>query len=224
MPVRKRKINLPPVAEVVDENEPKQSNTNLPGFTSDPNCRKLLEIIIEAQKNDSYHEKCNKQLTKLYDKFQHKTFMQIMIHCIKYALVQEEENEYGNSLVRFLARALTSFDSSEDTHPVLADSLYWLLETISPDSHARFRMCYFVNSLLNAMGPDAQLDDNICNSIESYMIERMRDMNQNVRLQAVYALQRLQNPDDNEDKVIQVYMFHIDNDPSPKVTLLFDTS
>lgn len=87
----------------------------------------------------------------------------------------------------------------------------------SSDSSIRYRICFFVNALLNAMGPEAQLDDNICNNVLSYMIERIRDTNQNVRLQAVHALQRLQNPDDNEDKVIQVYMFHIDNDPSPKV-------
>lgn len=144
--------------------------------------------------------------------------MQVVIQIAKYALTQVEEDEYGNCMVRFLAKTLTSFTcDGDDTHPVLSDILEWLLSTISPDAHIRFRMCFFVNAILNAMGADAQLEDTICNSIQVYMLERLRDINQNVRLQAVYALMRLQNPEDPNDKVIGAYIFHIESDPSPKV-------
>lgn len=182
---------------------------------------KLYEIVLEAQKNDSYHDKCVKQLIKLYESAEHASFIQKVIHCLMYAISSDPENEHINCQLRFWAKALTSFDNTEDTNPVLSDTFKWLLETISSDSNIRYRICFFVNSLLNALGPEAQLDDKICNNVSNYMIERIRDTNQNVRLQAVHALQRLQSPDDNEDKVIQVYMFHIDNDPSPKVLNYF---
>lgn len=215
MPPRKRKVNLPPPVAEETQNENIHHQ-----WLSEPSSRKVLEIVLEAQKNDSYHKKCVKQLKSVYEKMQHNLFMKVVVHCVQYALLLDEENEFGNTQLRFWAQALTSFDSKEDTHPIIVDIFNWLLDASSADSHSRFRLCFFVNALLSAMGPEAQLDDSICNDIQQYMIERMRDTNQNVRLQAVYALQRLQNPDDSEDRVIQCYIFHIDNDPSPKVNSL----
>lgn len=149
---------------------------------------------------------------------EHKIFMQVIIHITKFALSKKEMDEYGNCMVRFLAKTLTSFKSENDcTHPVLSDTLDWLLSTISADAHIRFRMCFFVNALLSAMGLDAQLEDHTCNNIQQYMLDRLRDINANVRVQAVYALMRLQDPEDPNDRVIRAYIFHIEFDPSPKV-------
>jgi hypothetical protein len=43
------------------------------------------------------------------------------------------------------------------------------LQTISPDPSIRFKMCQFVNLILNCMGPEAALDNNICEGILKYM-------------------------------------------------------
>lgn len=71
--------------------------------------------------------------------------------------------------------------------------------------------------LLNALGLEAALDDNICDDILKYMMNRLRDLSPNVRLQAIVALQRLQCPEDPNDPVVKAYQFHLSSDPSSKV-------
>lgn len=59
---RKRKINVPmAIAEEADENE--APGKTLSDFLRLPQAKKLVEIVTEAQKNDSYHEKCTKQVS-----------------------------------------------------------------------------------------------------------------------------------------------------------------
>lgn len=71
--------------------------------------------------------------------------------------------------------------------------------------------------LLNALGLEAALDDNICDDILTYMMNRLRDLSPNVRLQAIVALQRLQCPENPNDPVVKAYQFHLSSDPSSKV-------
>lgn len=92
-----------------------------------------------------------------------------------------------------------------------------IFQTISPNPHIRYRLCQFVNMLLNALGLEAALDDNICDEILSYMMNRLRDISPNVRLQAIVALQRLQCPENPNDPVVKAYQFHLSADPSSKV-------
>lgn len=71
--------------------------------------------------------------------------------------------------------------------------------------------------LLNALGIEAALDDNICDDILTYMMNRLRDLSPKVRLQAIVALQRLQCPEDPNDPVVKAYQFHLSSDPASKV-------
>lgn len=71
--------------------------------------------------------------------------------------------------------------------------------------------------ILNALGPEATLDDTICDEILSYMIDRLSDVSALVRVQAVMAMQRLQVPDNPDDSVLRCYQYHLCSDPSAKV-------
>lgn len=78
----------------------------------------------------------------------------------------------------------------------------------------RFRICQFVNLLLNALGTEAALDDAICDNILKYMYIRAKDASPNVRVQALNAMQRLQSPDNVTDKIVRIYLHHLSFDPS----------
>lgn len=93
----------------------------------------------------------------------------------------------------------------------------FFFQTISTSPHIRYRLCEFVNLILNALGPQAALDDVICDGIMDYMMQRLRDVNPSVRVQAILALQRLQVPDNPDDPVVRAYQFHLCSDPSPRV-------
>lgn len=60
-----------------------------------------------------------------------------------------------------------------------------------------------VNKLLNNLGENAQIDDDLYDRIFENMIERMRDTVPMVRLQAVIALTRLQDPHDENCPIIK---------------------
>lgn len=99
-----------------------------------------------------------------------------------------------------------------------------MLQTISNNPHIRFRLCQFVNMILNALGNEATLDDVICDSIMEYMVGRLVDVSPSVRVQAILAMQRLQVPDNPDDPVLRSYQYHLCSDPSPRVRQAVITS
>uniref|UniRef100_A0A182P3R0 Nuclear condensin complex subunit 3 C-terminal domain-containing protein n=1 Tax=Anopheles epiroticus TaxID=199890 RepID=A0A182P3R0_9DIPT len=186
----------------------------------------VIQTLLNAQQNETTHAKLVKQLKQLYATVPHDSFMKSFIQVIKRQMEHEEANTYANNVLKFCAKFVADPGYSEQTvtHPIMASTFDWLLSTISSAQLVRFRICQLVNLILNALGSDAALDDTICDKILRYMLERMRDVSQHVRVQAVLALQRLQDPNLPEDPVVRAYVYHLDKDPSPKVRQTIITS
>ena len=60
-----------------------------------------------------------------------------------------------------------------------------------------------VNKLLTSLNEDAQIDDDLYDRIYECMLQRLRDKFPSVRVQAVFALSRLQDPRDNDCPIIK---------------------
>ena len=71
-----------------------------------------------------------------------------------------------------------------------------------------------LNKLLKYMGEEACIDDDLYNKIYDGMLERLKDRVAEIRSQAVTALQRLQDPKDEECPIIKAYLFHLAHDPN----------
>uniref|UniRef100_A0A182M4E0 Nuclear condensin complex subunit 3 C-terminal domain-containing protein n=1 Tax=Anopheles culicifacies TaxID=139723 RepID=A0A182M4E0_9DIPT len=179
----------------------------------------VIQTVLSAQQSETTHAKLVKQLKQLYPTVQHDSFMKSFIQVIKRQMEHDETNTYANNVLKFCAKFVAdpAFSEQPITHPIMASIFDWLLTTISSVRRVRFRICQLVNLILNALGTDAALDDTICDKILRYMLERIRDASQDVRVQAVLALQRLQDPGSPEDPVVRAYVYHLDKDPSPKV-------
>ena len=67
------------------------------------------------------------------------------------------------------------------------------------------------------MDDEACIDDDIADSILEHILKRLRDKQPPVRVQAVYALSRLQDPTDNECPVISCYLQMMATDSSADV-------
>lgn len=63
-------------------------------------------------------------------------------------------------------------------------------------------MCQLINKLLGSMPENAQIDDDVFDKINKAMLIRLKDKIPNVRIQAVLALSRLQDPKDDECPVV----------------------
>ena len=61
----------------------------------------------------------------------------------------------------------------------------------------RFRSCLLINKILYRLGEDAQIDNELYDIIQDSMLVRMRDTCPAVRVQATFAMARLQDPDLN---------------------------
>jgi condensin complex subunit 3 len=71
--------------------------------------------------------------------------------------------------------------------------------------------------ILDTMGDNATIEDELCNRILQCMMERILDKSPKVRAQAAIALNRLQEPNNKACSVISVYLFHLSRDPSAEV-------
>lgn len=80
------------------------------------------------------------------------------------------------------------------------------------DKAVRLRCCQMVNKLLNLLGDQAAIDEELCDSIYNCMMIRIKDTVPPIRVQAVLALARLQDPSDPECPVIDAYLSTLSKD------------
>ncbi|XP_006160689.1 condensin complex subunit 3 [Tupaia chinensis] len=152
-------------------------------------------------------------------------FHEEFVHCLKYAMVVYKREPAVERVVEFAAKFVTSFHQSaeedeeeEDDGGILNYLITFLLESHEANSNAvRFRACQMVNKLLRSMPENAQIDDDLFDRINEAMLVRLRDKIPNVRIQAVLALSRLQDPKDDECPVVNAYATFIENDSNPEV-------
>ncbi|KAL6264149.1 hypothetical protein P5V15_004228 [Pogonomyrmex californicus] len=183
-------------------------------------------IFRKVQFNKTAHPEYTKKLTKLYERTDLNTFWEHFIWHLKVLLSTPQQHPFVLNTLEFCAKFCMTFYSSlesenETTEPIspflgkLFDFL--LSKHNAKDKGVRFRICHFLNMLLNSMGDNAFIDDKLCDRITVNMMDRLLDKSPKVRAQAVYALYRLQDPSDEQCPVIKMYLFHISKDPSATV-------
>jgi condensin complex subunit 3 len=71
--------------------------------------------------------------------------------------------------------------------------------TYARDVTARWRFCQLLHSLVGNLPPEAELSDDVLDSFQEAMEDRLEDAKPNIRAVAVRALARLPNPGADED-------------------------
>ena len=109
-----------------------------------------------------------------------------------------------------------SVEEDEEELPLFLYRIFaWLLDHHEVEgADARLRVCQLLNKILKYMGEEACIDDDLYNKIYDGMLERLKDKVAEIRAQAVTALQRLQDPKDEECPIIRAYLFHLAHDPN----------
>ena len=137
--------------------------------------------------------------------------------------IPEKHPHVENTLV-FAANFAVGFHSfnseeeSEQMNPFLVKLFDFLMQSHNAvDQGVRYRVCYFLNMIFASMGDTAYIDDILCDKITTNMMDRLLDKSPKVRAQAILALQRLQDPTDDDCPVIKTFLFHLSKDPSSDV-------
>ncbi|XP_029804130.1 condensin complex subunit 3 [Suricata suricatta] len=190
--------------------------------------KKLLPIKEAFQLAQQPHQNQAKlvvALSRTYCKVEDKTvFHEEFVHYLKYAMVVYKREPAVERVIDFAAKFVTSFhqsnpeDEEEEDGGILNYLFTFLLKSHEANSNAvRFRACQLINKLLGNMPENAQIDDDFFDKINEAMLIRLKDKIPNVRIQAVLALSRLQDPKDDECPVAKAYATLIENDSNPEV-------
>ncbi|XP_008684034.1 condensin complex subunit 3 [Ursus maritimus] len=191
--------------------------------------KKLLPIKEAFQLAQQPHQNQAKlvvALSRTYRTMDVKTvFHEEFVHYLKYAMVVYKREPALERVIDFAAKFVTSFhqsdvedDEEEEDGGILNYLFTFLLKSHEANSNAvRFRVCQLINKLLGSMPENAQIDDDLFDKINEAMLIRLKDKIPNVRIQAVLALSRLQDPKDDECPVVNAYATLIENDSNSEV-------
>uniref|UniRef100_A0A5S6MF95 CCR4-NOT transcription complex subunit 9 n=1 Tax=Xenopus tropicalis TaxID=8364 RepID=A0A5S6MF95_XENTR len=187
----------------------------------------IKEAFDLSQKAHQNHAKLVSSLRAAYNKMEDKSiFLEEFVHFLKYPLIVYRREPAVERVMDFVAKFVTSFHNSdgededevdEENSPV--NYLFnFLLQSHGANSMAvRFRVCQLINKLLVNLPENAQIDDDLFDKIHDAMLIRLKDRVPNVRIQAVLALARLQDPSDPDCPVCNAYMHLLENDSNPEV-------
>ncbi|NXX38854.1 CND3 protein, partial [Tricholaema leucomelas] len=192
--------------------------------------KKLLQIkeaFQQAQKPHQNHAKLVVGLKSTYDKLGDKEdFHEKFIHFLKYAMIIYRREPAVEQVIEFVVKFVTSFyqmeeedgDREAEDNSLLNYVFNFLLKSHNVNSHAvRFRTCQLVNKILGSMPENAQIDDDLFDKINEVMMIRLNDKFPNVRIQAVLALSRLQDPKDENCPVVNIYTTLLEKDSNSEV-------
>ncbi|RZF32549.1 hypothetical protein LSTR_LSTR006544 [Laodelphax striatellus] len=179
----------------------------------------IFAIFSEVQLSKAYHDNYIKNLKKIYRNTDDTIFMRDFLKCLKVVLVGSEKNQTVDLALDFIAKFCTSVDfSSEATSPFLLTIFEFLFQNHDcSNTSVRFNICRLINRIMNNLGANASLEEDICERIITTMINRIQDTNAGVRVQAVLSINRLQDPSDENCRVMKVLLFHLSRDPSAEV-------
>lgn len=188
-------------------------------------------IFIPVLRSPACHQKYEKALMNLYASMEFEDFiLQFMLgleRAFRYTITSpnSEVDRFLNFMSMFVVNVVTKRDHHNrehaysqviESHPLLERIISEVLKysTIA-NVEARYHSCQFITITLNHIGDDIQLDDKICDKIQSAMLLRAEDPKPQIRRQAILALVRLQDPS-SECAVVKAFLDKL-IDPNPTV-------
>ncbi|KAK4302655.1 hypothetical protein Pmani_025270 [Petrolisthes manimaculis] len=194
----------------------------------------IQQIFKDCQRTSATHPKLLKNLVEVYMKSDFDQFFVEFTNLLKKSLVFGDKQPVVDRTLAFVAKFATSRKNGKDekssemddneekiedeADPFLVKVIQFLLDNHLANSQAvRYRVCQLINILLGQMGEEAVIEDELYNNIYDTMLHRLQDKVPAVRVQAVMAVARLQDPRNKECPVIRAYRYHIAMDPNADV-------
>ncbi len=196
----------------------------------------MTELFVDCQRGINAHGKLVKSLTQIYDSTPLDDFWEEFLRHVKRSFVVFKREPAVERTLEFVAKFATSLhhqsrpaggnqeeasqnsadnsdDENSEMHPFLQRFFTFLLKHHNArDKGVRFRCCQMINKLLLAMGEDALIDDDLYDQIYECMLQRLRDRFPLIRVQAVLAVSRLQEPQNIDCPIIEAYLFLMSRD------------
>lgn len=152
----------------------------------------------------------------------HDQFMTAFIQVVFVSMHRDENDENANRIMKLAALFIASYGEDGDeetnlTHPIICNAFERILMVKSIVAIVRIHLCQLVTLIMNSFSAKAGIDDSIYESVIENMLVYLKDVSPTVRVHAIHALQRLQDPENSEDPVLKAYVYHMEFDPAVKV-------
>ena len=195
----------------------------------------IQETFEAAQRSSVTHARGVEQLQILRASVGAEAFHTQFINMINFLLPVFKREPAVERCVEFVVRFCTSADARDAeaaTKAAAADEVdyesitdatlnvviaHLLTVCGAKDKAVRFRACQLISRIFNGLDEEAEVDGDVCDGVLSRMLTRVTDKVPVVRVQAINALARLQDPTDAGCEIIAAYMARMASDNSPEV-------
>ncbi|KAK9849796.1 hypothetical protein WJX84_000078 [Apatococcus fuscideae] len=163
----------------------------------------VADLLNDCQKSPAAHSRSAKLLWELALQEPERCLEEVC-SCLKHVLLIEEYQAQAERIIRFMGvfASQRTEGHEEDCDSFLDELLLQLLAAASvKDKAVRFRTCQILGSIMDNLHADADLSQEVAEKMEEAMLERLQDKVPGIRLQAARVLQRLAQPDEEDDPI-----------------------
>ncbi|XP_050503996.1 condensin complex subunit 3-like isoform X1 [Diabrotica virgifera virgifera] len=194
--------------------------------------KEICDIFSDCQRTTAVHQRNAIILKKVYENAKLEEFWGHLKDILSFILVNENNalsekilNFFGIFCALLKTNPVQESENSDDSteyceNPLLMSILFYALKASkSSQDIIRIRACQIINIILdNLVGVDISIL--LCENLERYLLQRLRDPKNVVRQQAIIALYRLQEPGNPEDEILSEFIRLMNSDTFPKVRQL----
>ena len=173
--------------------------------------QKICTILDECQRSFVPHAKSLTVLSHLR-KTSTKDFDTMFLSFCDFVLTRFKRDPSTERLVSLFAQ----FAQSDTSFlPVIVKHM--CVRSTSSSKACRFRSVQILTKILESLPDDYEIEDEDWTNIESVLLSRAEDKISAVRVNAIRGLERLQDPENQEDPVTRCLLRHLFSDPSKSV-------
>ncbi|KAF8560824.1 hypothetical protein P879_08770 [Paragonimus westermani] len=186
----------------------------------------MLEVFQECQLNSLSHVRLCVRLKNIFLKSRFSHFCDEFFELCRYSLVSMERTPFRERTIDFIVKfALFCGKSEDDGEPtdtlnnrlLLKLFLFCMKYNECPNPAVRFRCMQIIHKLLEGIGDNGVIPDELYQSLQSVLLRRVQDIKAAVRVQAVQALSRMQDPTVANCPAVEAFLWLARHDPTTEV-------
>ena len=137
--------------------------------------------------------------------------------CLDQCLICSKKEAAVDRVIKFFCELL-AFKEHVNGDQVFRQGMEHLLtRSLAADKTVRYRACQVIAGAITAMDGDAELDEELLDAMVSTLTPRLKDKAPNVRMWAIKALARLQDPEDAKCPVTKEFLRLMSSDSAAAV-------
>ncbi|KER25994.1 hypothetical protein T265_14099 [Opisthorchis viverrini] len=185
----------------------------------------MLEIFEECQMNVLSHPRLLLRLKNLYSKSRFGHFCDEFLELCRYSLVSGDRTPYRERTIDFITKFALFCGKSDNDGPVdtlnnrllLRLFVFCMRYNECPNPAVRFRCVQIIHKLLEGIGENGVIPDELYQGLQDILLRRVQDVKSVVRVQAIQALSRMQDPTTTDCPAVESFIWLSRHDPTTEV-------